>query len=76
MEQETGDAVRQAADPSELAVDRILRRLDALDEAPVDEHAPVYDAVHRELAEVLAGGPADPATGPRPGAPSPARRDS
>jgi hypothetical protein len=39
-------------------VDAALERLDELDGKPVDEHAAVYDDVHRRLGAVL-DGPAD-----------------
>jgi hypothetical protein len=36
-------------------VDAALERLDELDSRPVDEHAAVYDDVHRRLGAVLDG---------------------
>jgi hypothetical protein len=36
-------------------VDSALERLDELDTRPVDEHAAVYDDVHRRLGAVLNG---------------------
>jgi hypothetical protein len=39
-------------------VDAALERLDELDARPVDEHATVYEVVHRRLGAVL-DGPAD-----------------
>jgi hypothetical protein len=36
-------------------VDTALDRLDELDAKPVDEHAAVYDDVHRRLGAVLGG---------------------
>lgn len=39
-------------------VDAAIGRLDELDTRPVDEHAAVYDDVHRRLGAVL-GGSAD-----------------
>jgi hypothetical protein len=36
-------------------VDAALDRLDGLDSQPVDEHAAVYDDVHRRLGAVLDG---------------------
>ena len=43
----------------ENEVDAALERLDELDARPVDEHAAVYDDVHRRLGAVLD----DPADG-------------
>jgi hypothetical protein len=39
-------------------VDAALERLDELDARPVDEHAAVYEDIHRRLGAVL-DGPAD-----------------
>jgi hypothetical protein len=36
-------------------VDSALRRLEDLDDRPVDEHAAVYEDVHRRLGRVLDG---------------------
>jgi hypothetical protein len=36
-------------------VDAALGRLDELDRRPVDEHAAVYDDLHRRLGSVLDG---------------------
>jgi hypothetical protein len=38
-------------------VDDALRLLDGLDTRPVDEHAGVFDELHRRLGAVLGGAP-------------------
>ena len=43
-----------AADGGPL--DRTEQRLRALDDTPVDEHVPIYDAVQRDLDEALRSG--------------------
>ena len=42
----------QAADPADLEA-----RLRVLDALPVDEHVAIYDGLHRELRDQLAGTP-------------------
>lgn len=37
-------------------LDRTEQRLRALDDTPVDEHVPIYDAVQRDLDEALRSG--------------------
>ena len=46
----------------DLAVDAALRRLEELDERPVDEHVAVYEDVHRQLTEALDGSADSPLT--------------
>lgn len=60
---------------SDAAVDEVLTRLGSLDALPVEQHAPVYDSVHRDLAEILSGGSL-PGSPSRPGAPFPPRPGS
>jgi hypothetical protein len=40
--------------PAATAAERARERLQALDDAPLDEHVEVYEDVHRELQEGLA----------------------
>lgn len=37
------------------AVDEVLRSLDALDDAPVDEHVGVFERAHEQLRRTLQG---------------------
>lgn len=46
--------VASSAGPSAPAADRARERLQALDDAPLDEHVEVYEDVHRQLQEGLA----------------------
>ncbi|MDQ3591767.1 MAG: hypothetical protein M3386_02570 [Actinomycetota bacterium] len=39
--------------PPEGLTARTEARLSALDESPVDQHVPIYDAVHRDLCAAL-----------------------
>lgn len=43
----------QSALTGNLAVDDVLESLDALDEAPVDEHVAVYEKAHEQLRSAL-----------------------
>ncbi|WP_426244767.1 hypothetical protein [Nocardioides sp. LHG3406-4] len=45
------DAAEQA--PGDQAVDRVLASLSGLDEAPVAEHVPVFEAAHEQLRRAL-----------------------
>lgn len=40
--------------PAAAAAERARARLQALDDAPLDEHVEVYEDVHRQLQEGLA----------------------
>lgn len=44
-------------------VESALSRLDTLDALGVEDHAPVYDAVHRDLRDALADAATDTPTG-------------
>ena len=48
------DVARAAGVPAETAAERARERLQALDEAPLEEHVEVYEDVHRQLQEGLA----------------------
>jgi len=36
-------------------LDEAVRELDALEQRPVEQHPPVFDAIHHAMREVLAG---------------------
>ena len=46
--------VASSGGPSAAAAERARERLQALDDAPLDEHVEVYEDVHRQLQEGLA----------------------
>jgi hypothetical protein len=50
----TADVAGHAGVPAATAAERARERLQALDDAPLDEHVEVYEDVHRELQEGLA----------------------
>ena len=49
-----GDVAAQAGVPAATAAERARERLQALDDAPLEEHVEVYEDVHRQLQEGLA----------------------
>lgn len=50
----TGDLAHRPGVPAAAAADQARERLQALDDAPLDEHVEVYEDVHRQLQEGLA----------------------
>ena len=48
------DVAPMAGVPAATAAERARERLQALDDAPLEDHVEVYEDVHRELQEGLA----------------------
>jgi hypothetical protein len=46
------------------AVDRVLRDLDALDDAPLEEHLPAFERAHESLRSALDAPSVDPPDDP------------
>lgn len=55
----------QMEQQGDIPVD-VAERLAALDDQPVEEHVPAYDALHRELRDQLVGKPDEDAPRPQP----------
>lgn len=49
------DPVEEVPGTGHPAVDEVLRSLDALGDAPVDEHVPVFEQAHEQLRRTLQG---------------------
>jgi hypothetical protein len=53
MPEQTTSADTGPTGTGHVAVDAALRRLDALDQLPLEQHAEVFDEIHRALAAAL-----------------------